>query len=149
MTDTKAIELLQIQLDKADEINSDNHFSWKTQTASYIKDIFGDDSTQYEYISNFVFVVVYNDDYGYKRQVKSCIPYLKQFLTGCIETVERNGIKKAKKSPDEHWSKRHPILFEILKAVIILAVGYLFRYFTEPKGNQQENKTPTSQSPSK
>jgi dipeptidyl aminopeptidase/acylaminoacyl peptidase len=57
MTIKKAIDILQKQKAKIDDQNHPNDENWVFQTASYIKDFFGDKSTEYSFIVQFSFYV--------------------------------------------------------------------------------------------
>lgn len=151
MNSIKAISLLNIQLDKLPTIDKDTYKSWQIQTTSYIKDIFGDTSEEYNFIksTNFVLGLI---DTPHNQQIKQNTPRIKSFLENCIESLEHRGISKPKTDivkEKESWTKRYPVIWEFVKALIILAVGYFFRFITEPKDNQAGNKTNTEQSPSK
>jgi len=53
----KAIEILKGQKDKLQSFENQNQ-NWVFQTASYIKDFFGENSTEFSFISQFRFEVV-------------------------------------------------------------------------------------------
>lgn len=44
------------------------------------------------------------------------------------------------------WTERNPVLYDIIKIIAALVLGYLFRVITEPKDTQQESKINTEQS---
>jgi hypothetical protein len=151
MNSTKAISLLNIQLDKLATIDKDTYKSWQIQTSSYIKDIFGEKSDEYDFIKNTHFVIGMIDT-PYNQQIKQNTPRVQSFLENCIESLEHRGLTKS--NPDtqkqkESWTKQYPVIWEVVKAIIILLVGYFFRVITEPKHNQLDNKTNTEQSPNK
>ena len=151
MNSTKASTLISMQIEKLMLLNKDTYQAWQTQTASYLKDIFGSDSEEYEFINNFSFILSY-DDSPYNSQIKLKTPIILTHLENCIESLEHRGLIKPKQEgskDSESWTKKYPLIFEIVKAIIILLVGYFFRVITEPKHNQVDNKTNTEQSPNK
>ncbi|MCZ2130596.1 MAG: hypothetical protein LC109_10055 [Bacteroidia bacterium] len=135
MNSTKAISLLTMQLDKIDSINTNSYSAWQTQTISYIKGIFGEQSEEYAFVKKYKFVWAYSDT-SFNQQIKQNTPQIKSFLENCIESIEHRGLTKNKTDPKdnkESWTKKYPVIWEIVKAIIILLVGYFFRVITEPK----------------
>ena len=134
MNSTKAIKLLNMQLEKLNTLNQDTFQAWKSQTSSYIKDIFGENTEEYKFIKNHRFLGLYNDD-PYNVQIKNNTPSIRTHLENCIESLEHRGLIKQKagtQKDKESWTKKYPLIFEIVKAIIILLVGYFFRVITEP-----------------
>ena len=60
MKKKEAIKILQRQLSKIDNRVSDD--AWIFQTAEYIRQFFGEQSTQYSFISQFQFTVKHYGD---------------------------------------------------------------------------------------
>jgi len=150
MNSTKATSLLNRQLDKLTSLDEEKYQAWKTQTTSYIKDIFGSDSEELKFIKGFEFIGLY-DNNPYNYQIKEKTPKIKTFLENCVESLEHRGFIKPKKDVvnKESWTKKYPVIWEIVKAIIILLVGYFFRVITEPRQNQVGNKINTEQTPNK
>lgn len=148
MNPTKATKLIYIQLDKLNNLDYNSYKAWTSQTSSYLKDIFGEESDEYKFMKNFSFLQSYDDDHE-NIQIKSRTPSVRIHLENCIESIEHRGInqsKKEAKETKESWTKKYPLIFEIVKSIIILLVGYFFRVITEPKYTPIENKTNTEQS---
>lgn len=51
--------------------------------------------------------------------------------------------QKEEKKTKEHWSKKSPLLYEIVKWFILLVLGYAIRMLTEPKNNHSTSKPNT------
>jgi len=148
MNSSKAVTLIGMQIEKLMTLDKETYQAWKTQTASYINDIFGEDSEEYKFINGFNFIGFYSDT-PYNQQIRQNTPRIKTFLDNCIESLEHRGLTKKKveiQKEKEIWTKKYPLIFEIVKAIIILLVGYFFRVITEPKHNQVGNKINTEQS---
>jgi len=101
MNTKKAISILLRQKSKLLDKNFYKDENWVFQTASYIKDFFGDNSTEYSFISRFTFTIkVLNvTPADEKRRLlaekeESAI----KFLDNCIETLQNKGIYKSDKN---------------------------------------------------
>lgn len=148
MNNSKAIELLNSQYSKIEDLNEKNYRSWQVHTSSLIRDLFGDTSEEYKYISEVNIVLGYTD-IPFQTQINSYKADLQIFIDGCIESVEHRSVfKPDKQNNGGDWAKNHPILMELIKTVFLLAAGFALRYFSEPKGIPKESKTNTEQSPS-
>jgi hypothetical protein len=97
MTTKKAIEILTKQRDKIDDINYPNDETWVYQTAEYIRQFFGENSTQFSYINRFSFSVLATN-YDSKEAVRQWMAQkprdAKQFLNNCIEDLKHTGLYK-------------------------------------------------------
>ena len=82
MTPKKATEILQGQFDKLNTRKPDT--MWQTQTSSYVKTFFGEDSPEYSHISTHNY---WDDRYDYTRRGK-------EFINNCIETIQNRGLYK-------------------------------------------------------
>ena len=100
MNNKKAIEILQNQKLKLDNPNILKDETWVSQTASYIKDFFGENSTEYSFISNFNFKIPFNQ-YDSKtfplRIMTEKTLKCKKYLENCIETINDKGLYKKPK----------------------------------------------------
>jgi hypothetical protein len=97
MNKKKSIEILKSQKAKIDDPNHKNDTNWVFQTASYIKDFFGKDSTEYDFIRNFQFEVnysVYDSPDIILREIKEKNDQAKRFIDNCIETINQKGLTK-------------------------------------------------------
>ena len=101
MNSRKAIEILQKQKLKLDNPNFLKDENWVFQTASYIKDFFGENSTEYFFISKFQFSAYYSnldskqDAIG---RLNAQTPKAKKYLENCIETISNKGLYKQPKT---------------------------------------------------
>lgn len=118
MDKKKAIEILQGQLQKLKETNSID--VWKNQTASFAKDIFGEESHEYEWITKF------NVGWYYSREarpqaVREAKARASEFLENCIETIRLKGVYK---KPKQNFLQT--MGNATLVPVILFAVGAVF-----------------------
>jgi hypothetical protein len=101
MTTKQAIEILKRQRDKLDDKNLPNDDTWVFQTASFVKDFFGEDSTEYNWISQFEFrtlVSSYWSDEQRRAAINDKPRQAKQFLNDCIDTIKIKGPYKPPKT---------------------------------------------------
>jgi hypothetical protein len=101
MTVKQAINVLKKQRDKLDDPSYTNDENWLFQTASFIKDFFGDHSTEYAFIAQFKFYVTQNawdSDEDIRRLLSEQPLQAKQFLDNCIETLQHKNLYKPSKS---------------------------------------------------
>ncbi len=101
MNMNKAIEILQKQKLKLDDQNILKDETWVFQTASYIKDFFGENSTEYSFISKFEFKVYftnYQSEQAAVIELNSKTPKAKKYLENCIETISNKGLYKHPKT---------------------------------------------------
>ena len=94
MTVKKAIDILKAQRAKLDDFNNKNQ-NWVFQTASYIKDFFGDNSTEFSFISQFHFHVTssnWDSPDDVKRWLAEKPIEAKTFLDNCIETLQHKKV---------------------------------------------------------
>ena len=101
MNDKKAIEILRKQIQKHDDSKLHKDENWVFQTASYIKDFFGVNSTEYTFISKFSFKVLASNydvqnfiNYEWASKPKKA----KIYLENCIETISNKGLYKHPKT---------------------------------------------------
>ncbi len=104
MNKRKAIKILEEQKQKILSSEHPNDDEWIFETASYIKDFFGFDSTEYSWISQFKWHVAYIDhpffdnedeaDRELRQKPKKAI----RFLNDCKRTLENKGLYKAPKN---------------------------------------------------
>jgi hypothetical protein len=100
MNKKSAIRILEIQKQKLDDVNLYKDETWVFQTASYIKDFFGENSTEYVFISQFTFGVVVpttTPPDEMQRLFKYKIEKVSKFLDNCIETIRIKGTLKTEK----------------------------------------------------
>lgn len=97
MTKKKAIEILTTQKNKIDDQNYPNDENWVSQTASYIRSFFGENSNEFKLISTFKFYVTHFDPVEEEINVRYS-PKMennaKIFIDNCIETLTVKGIYK-------------------------------------------------------
>lgn len=95
MTTEKAIEILIRQRDKVVDKDHYNDETWVFHTASHIKDFFGEDSTEYSFISQFKFTVIGNSAMS-NEQWRSDLDHQQdkalKFIDNCIQTIKDKGL---------------------------------------------------------
>jgi hypothetical protein len=148
MNNKKAIQNLKSQIEKLDNPKIYKDENWIFQTASYIKDFFGQDSAQYTFISNFNFKIPFNQ-YDSKtfasKQLNLKILKSRQYLENCIETINVKGLYK---HPKTNFLNRisETALWSIITVLlpIIFFSGYYFGNLYSNTQNIElkiENKT--------
>jgi hypothetical protein len=138
MTKKKAINILIKQRDKIDDINSPNDETWVFQTAEYIRQFFGDSSTQFSYISQFSFIVKYSNrdnDESVRQWLAQKPRDAKQFLNNCIEDITHTGLYK---KPTVNFLSKlsDTAIWTIIPFVltVVFSSGYLLgQYFADIK----------------
>ncbi|MCK4664498.1 MAG: hypothetical protein KAT68_16635 [Bacteroidales bacterium] len=97
MNRKSAIKILRKQKAKLTDKNHYNDETWVFQTASYIKDFFGYNSTEYSFISKFSFTVkVLNITPPEEtlQLIKEKEQKALNFLDDCVETISNKGLYK-------------------------------------------------------
>lgn len=125
MNNKKAIEILKKQIEKLDDSTIYKDNNWTFQTASYIKDFFGKESTEYIFISKFNFKVLassWEDDKDVKRQLLDKHKKAKVYLENCIETISNKGLYKYPKT-NIVSDKSNFELISIVIAISLFAFG--------------------------
>lgn len=130
MTKKKAIEILKNQIVKFDNIKIYRDETWIHQTASYIKDFFGENSTEYKFVTTFEFDVEVdrNDNENtIDFKIKSKMENMKQFIKNCIEKISINGLYKHPKT-NIVSDKNNYELLGIIAAIsfVVYGIGYYF-----------------------
>lgn len=135
MNKKKAIRIINEQKEKIRNNPELRNTQWNFQTASYIKDIFGKDSTEYSWISQFKWVVTYvsiNDETPsyVKSEIASKPKKAIQFLDNCLDIIENKGVFKEKK---ENWfsGKKNWQILSVLVGVGLFGfgIGYWVKEF--------------------
>lgn len=148
MTVKKAIDILKNQKDKLDRPNEFHRDeNWVFQTASYIKDFFGDKSTEYSFISQFSFGVLrsnWDSDEDVRRWIADKPIQVKKYLDNCIETLQNKGLLQ---QPRQNFLYRlsDTALWTLLPLVAtgLLSIGFFFGNLYSDKQNielRQDNK---------
>lgn len=146
MKPQKAIQTLERQRDKINDPKHPNNDTWKVQTASHIKDFFGEKSDEYAHIRQFSFSVFGHTGMS-KEQWRNEMDMNKrrivQFLDTCIETINDKGLyKPRKKNFLSDWSELQLLKWAIPIATGIFISGMSFSSFIIPilSGSQTETK---------
>lgn len=128
MNNKKAIEILQKQKLKLDNPNFLKDETWVFQTASYIKDFFGENSAEYVFISKFQFRVYftnYDSEQDAVRELNAKTPKAKKFLENCIETISNKGLyKEPKTNIISDKSNFELISIVVAIAIFVFWIGY-------------------------
>lgn len=101
MTKEKAIEILKRQRDKLDIEKHTNDEAWIFQTAEYIRQFFGENSTQFSFISQFKWHVLrspWDSNELVKHWLDQKPKEAKQFLDNCIESLNDTGLYQPPKT---------------------------------------------------
>ncbi|MBN8790414.1 MAG: hypothetical protein J0I84_25320 [Terrimonas sp.] len=146
MTVKKAIDILKSQKEKLEDFDNKNQ-NWVFQTASYIKDFFGENSTEFSFISQFHFHVVssnWDSPEDVRRWLAEKPIEAKPFLDNCVETLQHKGLFK---QPKQNFLNRlsDTALWTIISIAIpgLVSIGLFFGNLYADKQNieiKQENK---------
>ena len=146
MTVKKAIFILKAQKDKLDNFDNKNQ-NWVFQTASYIKDFFGENSTEFSFISQFHFHVVSSicdSPEDIRRWLAEKPVEAERFLDNCIETLQHKGLFK---QPKQNFLYRlsDTALWTLIPLIGtgLLSIGFFFGNLYSDKQNielRQDNK---------
>jgi hypothetical protein len=148
MTVKKAIDILKNQkekLDRPNEFHRDEN--WVFQTASYIKDFFGDKSTEFSFISQFSFGVLrsnWDSDKDVSRWIADKPIQVKKFLDNCIETLQHKGLFQHQRQ-NFLYRLSDTALWTIISIAVpgLISVGLFFGNMYSDRQNielRQENK---------
>jgi hypothetical protein len=128
MNKKKAIEILQKQKLKLDYSTVYKDSNWTFQTASYIKDFFGKDSTEYIFISKFNFKVLtgaWEDDESINRQLLDKHKKAKGYLENCIETISNKGLYEHPKTNIVSDKSNFELIGIIVAiSIFVFGIGY-------------------------
>ncbi|WP_458627082.1 hypothetical protein [Winogradskyella sp. PC D3.3] len=135
MRKKKAIKILEEQKQKILSSDHPNNQEWTFETASYIKDFFGFDSTEYAWIAQFKWhVKTLSTDFVSDKEVKEMLDEkpkkVIQFLDNCKRTLNNKGIFKKPKSnflSDKTNFELVGIIFGI--CVFVFWIGYWTKKF--------------------
>jgi hypothetical protein len=147
MTVKKAIDILKGQRAKLDDFNNKNQ-NWVFQTASYIKDFFGETSTEFSFISQFYFHVVssnWDSPDDVRRWLAEKPIEARTFLDNCIETLQHKGLFR---QPKQNFLNRlsDTVLWTIISIAVpgLISIGLFFGNLYADKQNielRQDNKS--------
>ena len=145
MTVKKAIQILKDQKFKIEDPKHINDESWVFQTASYIKDFFGEKSTEYSFICQFRFDVLASDwesDEYIRNLFSEKNIQAQKYLDNCIETLNNKGLIRK-----ENFLQRFNdgALWSSISIILpaIWGLGFLIGQYTSDVKNydlRQENK---------
>lgn len=137
MNKKNAIKILEVQKSKLENNSIYKDETWVFQTASYIKDFFGENSTEYSFISQFNFMVkvlntTSNDET--LRLLNEKKEKVATFIDNCIETIRNKGILKEEKVNFLNRLGNGPLV-AIIVFIVPSLIGLGF-YFGTEKINQ-------------
>ncbi|MBK7872948.1 MAG: hypothetical protein IPJ74_20915 [Saprospiraceae bacterium] len=148
MTVKKAIAILKKQRNKLTDPKHYNDENWVSQTASFIKDFFGDHSLEYGFIKQFKFYVRssnWDSEEDIKRWLSEKPKQAIKFLDNCIETLEDKGLYK---KPKINFLSRlgDTALWAIISLGLpgLITIGFFFGNMYSDKQNielRRENKS--------
>jgi hypothetical protein len=118
MDKKQAKQLLQKQINKLDNKLPDS--VWKNQAASLVKDVFGENSKEYEWIEKYQPVWYYSADQEVSSKQKDKNRYV-DFINTCIETLD---VKEVFKNPKQNFLQRADNA--TLVSIVIFLAGALF-----------------------
>ena len=133
MNKKKAIRILEGQKQKV--LNPDIPYTdeWIFETASYIKDFFGFESTEYSWIAQFKWhVKTLSTDFVSDKKIKEMLDEkpkkVVRFLENCKRTLENKGLYKAEK---KNWISDKGNDFLIKTAIGLIIFGFGIGYWTK------------------
>ena len=142
MTKKHAIEILTTQHNKVTADDHDFHRTdnWCFQTASYIKDFFGEQSKEYNFITRFSFKNFHNFESEKSNWLTAELTVHKRqaakFIDDCIETLTHKGLYKA---PKTNFLQRFSdnILVAAITVIVpaLCWVGFMFGRYTSDVQN--------------
>lgn len=138
MKTEKAIKILLVQRDKLLDKKIYKDENWVFQTASYIKDFFGEHSPEYKFIGTYTFTALAHNQMS--KEEKQLLFKDKEnkaviFLNNCIETIQNKGLFKP---PKKNFLQRigNSAVWTIIGILVpaLFSVGFLIgQYFTDTK----------------
>jgi len=133
MNSKRAIELLTKQRNKLTDQSIYKDETWVFQTASYIKDFFGEHSPEYSFIGQFTFTVYGHTGMSnemWRRELDGKKRKAVKFIDDCIETIQYKGVYKPPKS-NFLQNVSSNALWTIFSISVpgLLSVGFLFGQF--------------------
>lgn len=148
MTVKKAIDILEKQKAKIEDHRHSNDENWVFQTASYIKDFFGEDSPEFSFISQFRFQVLashLDSDEDVRRWLSQKRIQAKTFLENCIETLQHKGLFQKPKQ-NFLYDLSETALWTLIPLIGtgLISVGFFFGNLYSDKQNielRQYNKS--------
>jgi len=121
-----------------------NDDTWVFQSASFVKDFFGEDSTEYNWISQFEFRTLVSSAWSTEQRsaaINDKPRQAKQFLNDCIETLKIKGLYK----PKSNFLQRldNSTLWTIIAFAIpsILGLGFFFGNLKYDKDKLEAEQT--------
>ena len=140
MRKKKAIKILEIQKQKILSPDHPNNQEWIFETASYIKDFFGINSTEYAWIAQFKWhVKTLNTDFASNEEIKEMLGQkpkkVVSFLDNCKQILEDKGLFKEPKN-NLLSDKNNAALIGTIFAISSVVFGIGFYFGTEKTNNE-------------
>lgn len=136
MNKKKAIEILIQQKNKLEKSSFYQDETWVFHTASYIKDFFGESSTEFTFISQFRFTVISTNKtpepdilYALDQKKQKAL----KFLDNCVDTIKNKGLYKPE-SKMLTWVKEPANLWKMFAFIVttLLSVATLIFAIKKP-----------------
>lgn len=134
----KAINILRDQKDKLADINYTPNQVWITETQSYVKDFFGENSREFKFIDEFRFTYIdipHNIFLANKEKAK-------EYLSNCIDRIKHYGLYKP---PKQNFIARMDQKALIAWLTAIAAAIFFLGKFTSDFQNSELKQTIKSQ----
>ena len=133
MRKKKAIKILEEQKQKVLNSDQSNTDEWIFETASYIKDFFGFDSTEYSWITQFKWhLQILSTDFVSDNEIKEMLGEktikVVRFLDNCKRTIENKGLYKPVMN---NWISDKGNDFLIKTAIGLIIFGFGIGYWTK------------------
>lgn len=127
MNKKTALKVLEIQKQKLDKFHEKRFYDlvWKTQTVQYIKQIFGENSEQLNYINSIKIRSQFSPDPS-------------RFLDSCIDTIKNIGVFK---EPKKNILYGYSNLKIISIAISIFVAGFMTCFWFSNNGIISFNRT--------
>ncbi|MDO6489869.1 MULTISPECIES: hypothetical protein [unclassified Cellulophaga] len=147
MRKKKAIRILEEQKQKVLSPDHPNNQEWIFETASYIKDFFGFESTEYAWIAQFKWhVKTLNTDFASNEEIREMLAEkpkkVVSFLDNCKRILENKGLFKELKN-NLLSDKSNAALIGTIFTISSIVFGIGFYFGTEKTNNElirTENK---------
>lgn len=123
------IDILKEQLEKLDDEYSSKSENWQIQTKSYIKDIFGEDSVEFEHISKFTFYPYHAHSLLQSELIQETnerTKNIKDFIKNCINTLEKRSQNESPNMENVNNGNRGNFISRMSEGWAIFLVGVVF-----------------------
>jgi hypothetical protein len=145
MNKRQAIKILEKQRDKLEDKSVYKDDIWVYQSASYIKDFFGEESPEFHFLKRFTFSAIGTScttDVEWRNELANKKQKAYQFINSCIETLEHKSLyEKPKLNFLQRWDNATLSSILIPIASVLFMAGYKSgERFTDTKNFRLEQE---------